>query len=247
MLILGIETATERIGVALIGSDGVLAAFEATRGRHHAEIVVPAIEFVCRHAGVAVDELSAVAVDVGPGLFTGMRVGLATGKAMAQALEVPLIGISSLEVLAFACRQRGVTDSDAVIAPVVDARKGQVFFGFHRSTSEGMQTLGEPRVGHVADFVAAVEDRGQHVMCVGDGAIRYQLELEEHPLIDLVDRHFAHPSVHNLSIMAMRRALREEWSAPAAVQAVYVRAPDAEINWSTRTGSEAPSPVQVSP
>jgi tRNA threonylcarbamoyladenosine biosynthesis protein TsaB len=243
VLILAIETATEHIGVGLIGSDGMIASFEATRGRHHAEIVVPAIEFVHRHGGVTVNELSAIAVDIGPGLFTGMRVGLATGKAMAQALDVPLIGITSLDVLAFACRHRNTEDE--VVVSVVDARKGQVFFGFHRPSASGVQSLGDARVGSVADLVAAVEDRSQHVVCVGDGAERYREELAIHPLIEMADRHLAYPNIQNLSIMALRRALREEWSDAHTVQALYVRAPDAEINWSTRTTTESPATAEV--
>lgn len=237
MLILAIETATERIGIGLIGSEGIVSSFEVTRGRHHAEIVVPAIEFVCRHAGVTVDELAAVAVDVGPGLFTGMRVGLATAKAIGQALEIPVLGVTSLEVLAHSCRH-----IDKVIVSVVDARKGQVFFGFHRSTSDGIQILSEPRAGNITDLIAAIEDRGQDVACVGDGAVRYRSEIEDHTLIEIVDRHSAHPSVNHLAIIGMRRALREEWSDPKQVQAVYLRPPDAEINWSTRSTA---SPVVV--
>jgi tRNA threonylcarbamoyladenosine biosynthesis protein TsaB len=104
MLILGIETATERVSVAIGGHEGVLAMFEVTRGRRHAETLTPAIDFVCRQADVTLDEISVVAVDVGPGLFTGMRVGLASAKAIAQALRVPMIGISSLDLLAYPCR-----------------------------------------------------------------------------------------------------------------------------------------------
>lgn len=239
MLILAIETATERIGVGIIGSEGIIGTFEATRGRHHAEIVVPAIEFVCRHSGVTIGEMSAIAVDVGPGLFTGMRVGLSTAKAMGQALDIPVIGLTSLEILAHACRH-----SDRVVVSVVDARKGQVFFGFHRSAmagepSKGVDILGEARVGNVQDLIAAIEERGQAVLCVGDGAVRYHSELQGHPLIEIADRHLAHPSVGQLAIMAMRRALTEQWSDARDVHAVYVRAPDAEINWSTRTVSPA--------
>jgi tRNA threonylcarbamoyladenosine biosynthesis protein TsaB len=238
VLILGIETATERIGVAVIGSDGVVAAFEATRGRHHAEIVMPAIEFVCRNGGVSVDELSAIAVDIGPGLFTGMRVGLATGQAMAQALDVPMVAVTSLETLAYSVRH-----TDAVIASVVDARKGQVFFGFHHATGDGVVSAGESRAGSVADLIAAIEDRGQRALCVGDGTVRYREDLAGHTLIDIADRHHAYPSVHNLAIIAMRRALREQWSSPTDIRAMYLRAPDAEINWSTRDSSP-PAVVQ---
>ena len=71
MLILGIETATERVSVAIGGHEGVIGLFEITKGRRHAETLVPAIEFTCRQAGIEMDEISVVAVDVGPGLFTG--------------------------------------------------------------------------------------------------------------------------------------------------------------------------------
>lgn len=234
MLILAIETATEHVGVGIIGSSGVVAAFDATRGRYHAEIVVPAIEFVCRHGGVSVDELSGIAVDLGPGLFTGMRVGLSTAKAMSLALEVPLIGVSSLEVLAHGCRH-----SDRIIVSVIDARKGQVFFGFHRAVDGAIHTLSEARVGRIDDVVVAIEDRAQPVVCVGDGAVRYRSGLEGHQLIDVADPHLASPSVRSLAILGWRRALKEEWSNLDEVSAIYVRPPDAEINWSTRPTTTA--------
>ena len=134
MLILGIETATEQVSVAIGGHEGVLGLFEVTRGRRHAETLVPAIEFLCRQADIEIAEFGAIAVDVGPGLFTGMRVGIATGKAMAQALRIPMIGISSLDLLAFPLRH-----SDRLIASVIDARRGEVFYAFYRQVPAGVQ------------------------------------------------------------------------------------------------------------
>src|SRR5690606_32091346 len=126
MLILGIETATEQVGVAVGGHEGVIANFEVTRGRRHAEILVPAIEFTLRQAGIEVDELGCIAVDVGPGLFTGMRVGLSAAKSMAQALRLPMIGITSLDLLAWSNRH-----TDRLVVPVIDARKGEVFWAMY--------------------------------------------------------------------------------------------------------------------
>ena len=87
MLILGIETATERVSVAVGGHEGVIGLFEVTKGRRHAETLVPAIEFVCRQAGIELDEISVVAVDVGPGLFTGhaRRAGVGQGDRAGVA------------------------------------------------------------------------------------------------------------------------------------------------------------------
>ena len=85
MLILGLESATAQVGCAIGGHEGVLASSHSARGKRHAENLTPAIEFVCRQARVELQEISCVAVDNGPGLFTGLRVGVASGKAIAQA------------------------------------------------------------------------------------------------------------------------------------------------------------------
>ena len=100
MLILGIDTATQQVGCAIGGHEGVLAAFQSAKGRRHAETLVPAIEFVCRQADIEIAEFGAIAVDVGPGLFTGMRVGLAAGKASRSRLGRPIIGTRSAWAMA---------------------------------------------------------------------------------------------------------------------------------------------------
>ena len=228
MLILGIETATARVSVAIGGHEGVIGLFEVTRGRRHAETLVPAIDFVCRQSDIELEEISVVAVDVGPGLFTGMRVGLAAGKAIAQALRVPMIGISSLDLLAFPCRH-----SDRVVVPVIDARRGEVFYAMYRQVPGGTQQVAEPAVGDVGDLVADLLARSQDVLLVGDGALRYRDEILE-------DFHAefggdAHPSAAPLVQLAHARALREDWVNPWEVEPIYLRAPDAQINWATRT------------
>ena len=229
MLILGIETATERVSVAIGGHEGVLGMFEVTRGRRHAETLTPAIDFVCRQADVTIDEISVVAVDVGPGLFTGMRVGLAAGKAIAQALRVPMIAISSLDLLAYPLRR-----TDKVIAAVIDARKGEIFYALYRQVPGGIQRVSEPTAGRVDDLIADLLARSQEVVCVGDGAIRYRDEISAGYRVEIAEQFFAYPSSAPLVQLAHAKALREEWVNPWEVEALYLRKPDAEINWSTR-------------
>ncbi|MEY3567330.1 MAG: hypothetical protein RLZ19_1344 [Actinomycetota bacterium] len=229
MLILGIETATERVSVAIGGHEGVLGMFEVTRGRRHAETLTPAIDFVCRQADVTLDEISVVAVDMGPGLFTGMRVGLASAKAIAQALRVPMIAISSLDLLAYPLRR-----TDKVIAAVIDARKGEIFYALYRQVPGGIQRVSEPTAGRVDDLVADLLARGQEVVCVGDGAVRYHEEIAAGHRVEIAEQFFAYPSSAPLVQLAHAKALREEWVNPWEVEALYLRKPDAEINWSTR-------------
>lgn len=226
MITLGIETATQVVGVALGGDDGPLGSVEINQGRRHAEIVVPAIEFVCRHAQVQMGEIGAIGVDIGPGLFTGMRVGIATAKAMGYALQVPVVGVSSLDLLAYPMRH-----ASKVIASVVDARKGEVFYAFFLPTPGGVQRVSEPRAGSIEDFNADVLARGQDVLAIGDGAHRYRNDFELG--IEVAD--LANPSAASLVTLARARALHVGLDAnPEAVQPMYLRAPDAQINWSTR-------------
>lgn len=234
MLILGIETATQQVSVALGGHEGVIGLLEIARGRRHAETLVPAIDFLCATADIGLDEIGLVAVDIGPGLFTGMRVGLSTAKALAQAMRVPMIGISSLDLLAFPHRR-----SDRVVVPVVDARKGEVFYAMYRQVPGGLQQVVTPRAAPVDELVADLLARSQEALCVGDGALRYRDEIRAGFHCEFADE--AHPSAAPLVQLAHAKALREDWSNPSEIQPMYLRPPDAEINWSVRARSAGPT------
>lgn len=227
MLILGIETATEQVGVALGGHEGVIATFEVVRGRRHAEILTPAIEFVCRQAGIELEEIGCVAVDVGPGLFTGMRVGLSAAKALALALRIPMIGISSLDLLAFPNRH-----TDRVVVPVIDARKNEVFWAMYRQVPGGVQQVSAPAVGPVDELIADLLARSQEALCVGDGAEHHRDEILEGYHCEISTP--VHPSPGALVQLAHARALREDWVRPDEIEPIYLRPPDAQINWARR-------------
>lgn len=231
MLILGVETATHQVSVAIGGHEGVLALFEVCRGRRHAETLAPAIEFVCQQAQIELSEISVVAVDIGPGLFTGMRVGLATAKAIAQALRLPMIGISSLDLLAFPLRHSG-----RAVAAIIDARKAEVFWALYRPVPGGVQRVGEPMVGSPDDLVADLMASAHELVCVGDGALRYRDQLAAIVRCEVADQFLSNPSAAPLVQLAHARALREEWVNPWEVQPLYLRPPDAQINWSMREG-----------
>lgn len=135
MLVLALESATETAAVALADEAGVIVSAEVCRGRHHAESITPSIEFVCTRAGVSMRSITGICVDVGPGLFTGLRVGIATAKALGFALGVPVVAAGSLEVLAGALAGTGCAPGSLLI-PVVDAKRGEVFCARFRVTGE---------------------------------------------------------------------------------------------------------------
>lgn len=232
MLILGLDSATAQVGCAIGGHEGVLASSHSARGKRHAENLTPAIEFVCRQARVSLTDISCVAVDHGPGLFTGLRVGVASAKAIAQALRVPMIAVSSLDLLAFPLRF-----TDRQIAAVIDARRGEVFWAFYRQVPGGIQRVGEPVVGSPEELGAELLARPQETLLAGDGAVRYAELLTDHPNVELAVGDHRYPSARSLVHLAHAKALREDWVRPHEVELLYLRKPDAEINWSIREGA----------
>ena len=172
MNVLAIETATDAVAVALLRDDGGAAERVHSGGREHAERLVPMIEEVCAAAGCPLSDVGVVAVDVGPGLFTGLRVGVATAKALAYARGVRLLGVSSLDILAGAAAGHALAAASRVetIVPVVDARRGEVFaasYRFARAASEAVRPADGPEPDRgggaaartVVDVAPAVDDQ----------------------------------------------------------------------------------------
>jgi tRNA threonylcarbamoyladenosine biosynthesis protein TsaB len=242
VLILGITTSTNQVGCAIGGHEGVLAEVHSSRGRRHAESLTPAIDFLRRQARVELDEIGCVAVDVGPGLFTGLRVGIAAGKAMAHALRVPMIGVASLDLVAFPVRW-----TPRLIVAAIDARRGELFTAAYRQVPGGIQRLDEYRVASPDDLAGDLEARGEDVLLVGDGALRHQEAFADVSGLELGDQGLAHPSAASLVQLAHARALREDFVPPWELSPLYLRRPDAEINWVTRDGRHAPGDPEAEP
>lgn len=241
MIILGIDTATDAVSVALGEGSRVLAHSEVVSDRQHCEALAPMIDFVCTQADVSFREIGAIAVDVGPGLFTGMRVGVATAKAIAFSLDLPIIGICSLDVLASAAPR-----TDSVTISVIDARRHEVYWSMYRTIEGELTQVLAPRVGTVTELVTSVLERLQSAQFVGTGALRYQSEIVDalgssigtsiHGC-EFADARFSRPTASAVVAMAHRLAVEERWQTADQLSPVYLRQPDAEINWATRDAS----------
>lgn len=246
MKILAIDTATEQVSVAVGDSVRTDAALHVASDRRHVEALVPAISMLLGNLGLSVHDLSAVAVDVGPGLFTGMRVGLATAQTLADLAEIPVVGVDSLRVVAhgaLAVSPVDVDDADIVL-PILDARRNQVYWSMFRnnfSSSDPLEEVRRPRVGDVAELLEDIMDRGQRALVVGTGAVRYAEDLAT--CVETVrmgarsglDTFAFDPHVpHATTLLRLAAAKVESGDVATTVEPMYLRPPDAEINWVTR-------------
>jgi len=248
VLVLAVESATELSAVALADESGVLATSTPQRGRRHGESIAPAIAFVCTTTGLSLRQLDAVAVDVGPGLFTGLRVGVSTAKALGFALDVPVVEMGSLELLALgAASSESVGARDGappLVVAVVDARRGQVFsarFEALPGSSAGIEPAGEDRLFDPEDLageLTALVHQGRRCLCLGDGALRYRPLLEAAGAV-IAPAQLCDPDVEVLARTGVVRAAAC-WGRPAAeVTARYLRPADVRINWEQRTGARS--------
>ena len=132
MIVVGIDTSTPQTSVA-IGTENEILAKASVAGAARQESVTPLLQELLRRSELALSQVGGVAVGIGPGLFTGLRVGVETAKTLAQVADVPIVGITSLDALAYAVRY-----TTRRIVAVIDARRGEVFSAIYRAVPGGI-------------------------------------------------------------------------------------------------------------
>jgi tRNA threonylcarbamoyladenosine biosynthesis protein TsaB len=170
MTLLALETATDVCGAALSRDDAVVAEAHLHRPRVHARHLTPLIEDVLRHADVAADALDAIAVSMGPGSYTGLRIGVSTAKGWAAAVGAELVGVPTLEALA--ARAGPAAQPGDVACALLDARRDEVYAAAYRVGPDEVDLQAGPdalAVDALPDWLGSVEGR---LWLLGDGAAK---------------------------------------------------------------------------
>jgi len=223
--LLSIETATPGASVALVEDKTTLAAASRIDRVGHATFLVPAIDFCFDQVGWSPSDLDAVIVDVGPGLFTGIRVGLATAQGLAAALGIPVVPATSVDAIALEARTGHRT-----IWTVVDARRGEFAVARYRPVPggvvrESMTELVDPEV-----LRAQLESYPDESLVVGDVNA-----LPDEVLSGIHRAKTGRPRYpYAVALAEAGRGMfeRDEYPAPEDLKPIYLREPDVTINWS---------------
>jgi tRNA threonylcarbamoyladenosine biosynthesis protein TsaB len=226
VLTLAMDTATSRVSVA-VGRDGrVLAELSIDGARRHAEELAPAVTEVVREAGVTLAQLRFVSVGIGPGMFTGLRVGVTTARTLGQVLGIPVVGIPSLDLVAHPWR-----DTDRRIVALLDARRHEVYAARWTVVGGGLERHGDYTVEPPDAIVAELAAGGAPVRLLGEGALVYADRFAELDHVQRLGPEAAYPDVGALVELATARYERGEHDHPERIQPLYLRRSDAEINW----------------
>jgi len=227
MKILAVDTATKSCSVAVIDGGTLLAESTSFKGQTHSRQLLNIIDSVLEQAGLKIAQLDGFAVSIGPGSFTGLRIGISSVKGLAFSLDKPVVGVSTLQTLAYQCKQ-----NPYLICPILDARKHEVYFCHYRFKEGYLEKESQERV---ASPTEAFREIREPCLFVGNGAKLYQ-EVICSGLGGLA--HFAAESQDTIQASAVAwlslpRFKRQETDDVQLLVPQYIRKSDAQLKIKT--------------
>lgn len=175
MTILAIDTSNYALGVALLEENEVLGEYITNLKKNHSIRIMPAIQTMMKDCDRTPSDLTKIVVAKGPGSYTGVRIGVTIAKTLAWSLKIPLVGISSLEILASGTGRY----FDGFISPIFDARRGQVYTGLYHFQNKQLVTEEEDRLVMLTDWAEKLKECDKPVLFVGNDLQIHQPSIEK--------------------------------------------------------------------
>jgi len=219
MRVLGIETATELASVALVEDGEVLAEVLLPLQRKLTEELVPVIDWTLKRAGVKLGELDGVAVSIGPGSFTGLRVGASTAKGLCFACELPLVAVPTLKAMA-----SRLALSQLPICPLLDARRNQIYSALYKFEGGSLKELSPPRATSLEELLSSLD---LPVVFTGDAVGKFRRKIEEE-LKDgaiFAPPELSRPAASSVAVLGSVALAEGEISDLSSLEPIYIRSP----------------------
>ncbi|TLS35279.1 tRNA (adenosine(37)-N6)-threonylcarbamoyltransferase complex dimerization subunit type 1 TsaB [Pseudalkalibacillus caeni] len=225
MKALAIDSSNYVMGVAVIEEGKVLGELITNLKKNHSVRLMPAIEEIMEEVSVKPSELDRIVVANGPGSYTGVRIGVSIAKTLAWSLGIPLVGVSSLEVLA----QNGKYFQGGIV-PFFDARRGQVYTGLYKKEKNGLATYKKDQIIMIEEWVEELKQTEMEYLFISN-----DLELHKEVIVDILGDQalFASVTDHNArpAELAFLGLNREPDTSVHAFTPNYIRLAEAEAKW----------------
>ena len=222
MKILAVDTSSKICAVAILEDNKVIDEIKLDNGKTHSENLMPIIKEVLEKNNLTLKDINLIAVSVGPGSFTGIRIGIATIKPMAEVYNLPVASVTSLETLA---RNVETEDTEVTIISLIDARNHQVYAGFFNNE----YNLKEKEVAEDIAEVLKKAEKYQKIIFVGDGAILHKEKIEE----NLKDKEISFSKCNeqtaiNTGKIGYKKYLEKDLKNADTILPIYLRKSQAE-------------------
>ncbi|MFD1780763.1 tRNA (adenosine(37)-N6)-threonylcarbamoyltransferase complex dimerization subunit type 1 TsaB [Fredinandcohnia salidurans] len=224
MKVLAIDTSNYVLGVAIVDEEKVIGEVITNLPKNHSVRVMPTIEQLMKECGIKPKELEKIVVAMGPGSYTGVRIGVTIAKTLAWSLQIPLVGVSSLEVVAANGRH-----FNGFISPLFDARRGQVYTGLYQYEGKRLTCVEEDKIILLADWLEELRKRETPVLFIGNDLVihKEQIETDLEQFAYVAPYTDWNPRPSELAVLGMEKA-------PVDVHTFvpnYIRLAEAEANW----------------
>lgn len=231
MSLLAIDTATQVSSAAVMANDRLAAELTMQAKLTHSETLLPHIEQVLRMANVRKEELDGIAVSIGPGSFTGLRIGLATAKAMAYALKLPIIGVPTLEALAYHYESvPGVR-----LVALMDAQKGNAYVESYVWEQGELTVKSKVEIRPLKEIIAACADIPEPVILMGDVVPRKVCGKIDLPAnVKAAPSHLVMPRAACVARLGLKMLAEGKTANVMNMEPVYIRRSEAEVLWEKR-------------
>jgi len=228
MKILGIDTSSKYCNLAVIENNDVLIEYTMNgQLKKHSSILIPTVQEMFNHIDMKIKDMDGVAITIGPGSFTGLRIGLGAAKGLCYATGIPLVGVYTLDVMAYPFQ-----NVPGMICPVLDARKSEVYFALYRGGNDLKKIIGY-QCNSIKELLNTVLDFKENIYFIGGGILKY-----EKILIDSLDKRafFIKSKSTNLkasdvAFLGMDKLKKGQTSNISNISPFYIRKSEAEMAW----------------
>ncbi len=234
MVVLGIETSSTTGGVALLRDNKTIAQRAFEKGLVHGRELAPSIRSAAEEAGLELKEIDLVAVDAGPGSYTGVRVGVATAKALAWALGAKLVSVVSLDALAEAAKDLGPS-----LVTALDARRGHLYTAAYETAGGEVSRVDGPEIAPLEGFLDRLP---RPAVLLGDGIKKLPENAGEEPGITYAPREFWIPRAQVVASLGLRAAGRGEFADVLTLEPLYLRRSEAEEKFGVKVDPASAEP-----
>ncbi|MEA3328700.1 MAG: tRNA (adenosine(37)-N6)-threonylcarbamoyltransferase complex dimerization subunit type 1 TsaB [Candidatus Omnitrophota bacterium] len=234
MIVLGIDTSSSRLSIAVRDKDKLLAERSYLSASQCSVILLPGIKNLLREIGLGLNRIDGFIVGLGPGSFTGLRIGLSTIKALAFAFSKPIIGIPTLDVLA-----ENISPANNRICPVLDARRGEVYSCIYQSNGRQVKRLSEYMVLPIRDLLKMLKFR---TVFLGEGLFEYKdlIKKLSKDLSLFAPQENWFPQASALTRLGLARLLSKDLDSCYDLTPLYLRRSQAEEKYDARLGRDKP-------
>jgi tRNA threonylcarbamoyladenosine biosynthesis protein TsaB len=237
--ILGIDSSSIVATIAVLNEDKLLSEYIVNNKKTHSEKMMVVLNQVLEDSGITLNEIDAVAVAKGPGSFTGIRIGMACAQGIAHALKKPMVGVNTLDSLAYNLMGMG-----GFLCPMMDAQRQEVYTSLYRWGQDELKRLWDYKLIKMDTLLEELLALEEKVIVLGDGLPLLKKSLENHSnktVKNIVPAHpvFSMPRASSIAAAALQEYNRGNTKDCFSIKPFYIRKSNAEEKWEERHGAKS--------